>query len=211
MENKKIVIFGATGGTGRELVRQGLERGHSVTAFVRDPDKLGISHENLEIFTGDVFEYDSVKPAVSGQDAVISALGAPASVKEKVRSEGTKNIIRAMKETGVSRFICMTTIGMGESKVHLPLLFKYFLVPFILKDAFADSAVQEKYIVESDLDWTIVRPGSLTDKPATGGYRHGFSREEKVKAKVSRADVAAFMLDQIGDGSYLRKKPAISY
>lgn len=211
MEKKKITIFGATGGTGLQLVELALEKGFEVTAFVRNPEKIGIIHSNLNIFQGDVLDPKSVSDAIKGQDAVLSALGAPPRNKQKIRSEGTKNIIKAMQENGVKRFICMTTIGVGDSKPLLPFHFKYILVPFFLKGAFADTEVQERYIFESDLDWTIVRPGALTDKEKTGTYKHGFPNTEKIKAKVSRADVAEFMLKQLEDEKYLRKVTGISY
>jgi putative NADH-flavin reductase len=142
---------------------------------------------------------------------VLSALGAPAKVNDNVRSIGTNHIIRAMTESGVKRFICMTTLGIGDSREFLPFYFKYFIVPFILKDAFADSERQEKLIMESNLEWTIVRPANLTNGKRTEIYQHGFTASAKTKLKISRADVADFMLKQLSNNTYLRKTAGISY
>ncbi|MEW6126599.1 MAG: SDR family oxidoreductase [Acidobacteriota bacterium] len=211
MNTKNLLIVGATGGTGRQLVKQALEQNQTVTAFVRNPAKLGLEHKNLSILQGDVTDFEAVKRAVKNCDAVLSALGAPAKVKDNVRSIGTRNIIRAMEETGVQRFICMTTLGIGDSREILPFYFKYLIVPLILKEAFADSERQENLIMQSRLNWTIVRPANLTDGARTGTYQHGFAATAKTKLKISRADVADFMLKQLNDDNYLRKTPGISY
>lgn len=208
----KLLIFGSTGGTGRLLVERALALGHAVTAFARDPSKLDVAHTNLEVVRGDVMDFASVEKAVRGQEAVLSALGAPASQRDSVRSDGTQNIIRAMEESGVRRFVCMTTLGMGDSRDLLPFHYKYFIVPLVLRHAFADSEIQEDRIRRSNLDWTIVRPAALTNGDRTGAYRHGFSAKEKgLKIKVSRSDVADFMLGQLADDTYLRKTPGVSY
>jgi putative NADH-flavin reductase len=208
----KLVVFGATGGTGRQIVEQALAQGHAVTAFVRNPAKLDLKHPNLQIFQGDVMDATAVDRAMQGQEVVLSALGAPASQKDALRSEGTRHIIQAMQKNGVRRFVCMTTIGMGDSRKMLPFTYKYIIVPFILRSAFADSERQEGFIRQSQLDWTIVRPAALTDNNHTGVYRHGFPvMEKKLKFKISRADVADFMLKQLADAKYLHKTPALSY
>ena len=111
----KLIVFGATGGTGQHLVKQALAQGHMVTAFVRNPAKFGVSHPGLRIVQGDVLDAASVEQAVSGHDAVLAALGAPARDTNKVRSEGTRNIISAMEKTGVRRLVCQTSLGYGDS------------------------------------------------------------------------------------------------
>jgi putative NADH-flavin reductase len=208
----KLLIFGATRGTGYELIEQALGRGHQVTAFARDPGKIEIRHENLEVIQGDVLDPGSVERAVKGMEVVLSAIGAPPSSKDPVRSEGTRNIVRAMERFGVRRFISLSTHGVGDTRGTLPPLYKYILVPIFLRRVFADHEVQENYIRESHLDWTIVRPTALTDGRRTGSYRHGFSAAERnLKNKISRADVADFMLAQLSGNAYLRKTPALSY
>ena len=206
----KIVIFGATGSVGRELVAQGLALGHDVTAFVRDPGRLNVRHNRLSIVVGDALDAESVAAAIAGQQAVLCALGA--GRKGGVRAQGTANIIGGMRRHGVKRFVCQTTLGAGDSAAALTFFWKYIMFGLFLRDAFADHELQEKHIRESDLDWTIVRPAAFVDAPAGTGYRHGFpATETGLKLKISRADVAEFMLKQLTDDHYLRQAPALSY
>ena len=207
----KLIIFGSTGGTGRELVRQALERGHAVTAFAQDPAPLG-SRDGLSTVTGDVLDPVTVERAVAGHDVVLCALGKPATSPGRLRSEGTGNIVRSMQRSGLRRLLCISTIGIGETHTLLPPLYKYVLVPTLLRRTFAEHARQEAVISSSELDWTIVRAGVLTDDTPTGRFRHGFpATDGSVKVEIARADVADFMLDQIGETTYLRSAPSVSY
>lgn len=210
-----IIIFGASGGTGRHLVTQALTQGHQVTAFVRNPDTFDIRHPKLQVLQGDVLHLDAVTTAVKGHDAVLCALGRPANKTGQLRSAGTLNIIRAMQQTGINRLICQTSLGYGDSKTTLkrtPFIFRHIIVPYLLKKGFADHALQEQHIRESNLDWVIVRPGNLTDTPPTGKYRHGFAANDPhITVKVARADVADFMLKQLTSDQYLHKTPGLSY
>lgn len=211
----KLIVFGATGGTGQQIVQQALAQGHAVTAFVRNPAKFDRNHPNLRVVQGDVMDLASVERALPGHDVVLVALGASARDKGKVRAEGTRNVVRAMEATGVRRLVCQTSLGYGDSLQVLdraPLHFKYIIVPFFLRGVFADHELQEDVIKQSSLDWIIVRPGSLTDGERTGRYRHGFAASDKaITVNVSRADVADFMLKQLSDDTYLRKMPGLSY
>jgi putative NADH-flavin reductase len=209
----KLIIFGSTGGTGRQIVTQALEQGHDVTAFARSPEKLDQKHEKLKMVQGNVLDFASVERAIQGQDVVLCALGLSAIMdKTMLRANGTKNIIRAMEKTGVKRFICQSSAGVGDSSDTLPFLMKYLIVPFLLRRVFADHEIQENYIKESQLDWIIARPAALTDGERTGSYQHGFTADNKtVTNKVSRADTADFMLKQLVDNNYLHKTPCISY
>jgi len=211
----KLLIFGSTGGTGRHIVEQALEHGHTVTAFVRDPSKLSLQHPNLKTFKGDVMNRESLIPAMKGQDAVLSALGSPANKVGVLRSQGTKNIIEAMESTGIQRLICQTSLGYGDSLKVLDktsFIFKYIIVPFVLRKTFKDHEIQEQHIKKSKLDWVIVRPGNLTDKAKTGVYQHGFAATDKnIQVEVSRADVADFMLKQLNDRTYVHQTPGVSY
>jgi putative NADH-flavin reductase len=208
---KNIIIFGATGGTGQQLVEQALERNFIVSAFVRNPDKLDIKNEKLKVIAGNVLEYKDVVSAIKNQDVVFCCIGMPSSDKSGLRARGTAQIVKAMEETGITRLVCQSTIGFGDSKKMLPWHMKYIIVPLILKNAFADHDNQEKIIEKTNLDWTIVRPGNLTNGIRTREYKHGFDYAEKFKLIVSRADVADFMLNQIDNQKYLRKKVGISY
>ena len=208
----KLIIFGSTGSTGRQVVTQALEQGHDVTAFARSPEKLDQKHERLKIVRGNVLDFASVERAIQGQDVVLCTLGMPPMDKSNLRANGTQNIIQAMQKTGVKRFICQSSDGVGDSHDRLPFLMKYLIVPFMLRRAFADHEIQENHIKESQLDWIIVRPAALTDGERTGSYQHGFKADNKtVTNKVSRADTADFMLTQLADNNYLHKTPCISY
>src|SRR2546426_8941695 len=137
----RVLIFGATGRTGRELVRQALERGHEVTAFARNPSALPIRHERLQVVQGDILDKASIERAVAGQDAVISALGARTLRRSTVLSEGTKNILKAMRKHGVNRFVCMSSLGVGDSRGQLGPLYDFFLIPLLLRNVFADKQI----------------------------------------------------------------------
>ncbi|NIT61650.1 MAG: NAD(P)H-binding protein [Aliifodinibius sp.] len=206
----RLIIFGSTGSIGRQLVKQALEQGHTVTAFARDPVRVDIKHANLQVIQGDVLDPTSVEKAVRGHDAVLCSLGA--GRKGMVRSEGTRNIIRAMEKAGVRRFICQSTLGVGESRGNLNFVWKHLMFGLLLRPAYADHVSQENHVKRSHLDWTIVRPGAFTDGERTGQYRHGFPGTDKTtKLKISRADVADFMLKQLMDNTYLHQSPGLSY
>ena len=206
----KLLVFGSTGSIGQQLVRQGLGQGYLVTAFARDPSKLAIRHDNLKVVQGDVMDFPSVEKAVQGQDVVLCSLGAGA--KGVVRSRGTKNIIRAMEKTGVRRFVCQSSLGVGDSWGNLGFFWKYIMFRGILRQAYADHVSQEGHVRQSNTDWTIVRPAAFTDGNRTGEYRHGFpGNDTTMKLKISRADVADFMLKQLRYEAYLRKTPGLSY
>ncbi|HEY4643300.1 MAG TPA: SDR family oxidoreductase [Bacteroidota bacterium] len=209
----KLLIFGATGGTGRELVRQGLERGHTVTAFAREPSKVKLKNENLRIAKGNVLDYASVEDAVKDQDAVLSALGHKKFlIKTTILSKGTKNIITAMKNQGVRRFVCETSLGVGETRGKLGLYYTLFTIPFIVYFYFKDKGLQERYIKESGLDWVIVRPGQLTNGRKRGVYRHGPDVGNYIiTLRISRADVADFMLNQLTEDMYIHMAPGVAY
>jgi putative NADH-flavin reductase len=215
----ELIIFGATGRTGLALVSQALDEGHRVTAFVRNPKAMNVQHPDLTVVQGDVLDYESVHAAVRGQEVVLSVLGVNSFKKNTIISDGTQNIMKAMYEHHVKRFICVTTMGIGDSRkqkgwaymMPISLVFHLQRLP-ILRNQFVDRELQEEYIKNSTLDWIIVRPGGLTDGPRTGDYCHGFSiGDTTVKVKISRADVADFMLKNITDDSYLHKTPSISY
>ena len=208
----KLLVFGATGGTGQELVTQALEAGHSVSAYARDPSKIeDLQHERLSVVSGDVLDPDAVRNAVAGHDAVLSAIGAAAN-RTTLREEGTRNIIEAMGETGVKRLISLSSLGVGDSRTNLSFFTRYIVVGIFLRHAFADHERQEVVVKQSSLDWTIVRPPHLKDGPRTGSYRHGFSTTDRqIEGWISRADVADFMLAQLDDDKYLCKTPGVSY
>ena len=206
----KLLVFGATGSVGRQLVDQALEQGHTVTEFTRDTTKIDIKDDKLRVAQGDVMDPASVARAVQGHEAVLCSLGA--GRKGTVRSEGTRNIINAMEKAGVRRFICQSTLGAGDSRSNLNVFWKYIMFGMLLRPMYADHGRQENYVKQSRLDWTIVRPGAFTDGERTGQYRYGFPATDKTtELKISRADVADFMLKQLADDGYVHKTPGLSY
>lgn len=207
----KLLIIGSTGGTGRELVKQAIEQGHQVTAFARTPSKLGISHHNLRIAQGDVTSYGSIETAVAGQDAILCALGTKVIRKNTIQSDGTRNIVQAMQKSGVKRLVVETSLDVGDSRGQLGFFFAHVIRATFLRNIFEDKELQERIVRESGLDWIIVRPAMLTDGPPTGNYRAGFSASDKIARKISRADVADFMLKQTTSSEFLRQTPGLSY
>ena len=206
----KLIIFGATGTVGRHLVEQALLQGHRVTAFAREPLALKLDHQDLAHQAGDVLDPRAVADAVHGHDAVLIALGS--GRKGTVRSVGTKHVVDAMERRGIRRLVCQTTLGAGDSRALLNFFWKYIMFGLLLREVYADHETQEAFIRQSALDWIIVRPGAFTDGPATGTYQHGFPPTvKKIKSKISRADVANFMLQQLNDDTYLRQLPSLSY
>lgn len=208
---RRVLIVGATGGTGQQLVQQALQQGYEVTALVRNPAKLRLTHPELRVVKGDVLEYACVTTAMQGQDAVLSALGhRRLFVPSRVQSEGTENVLRAMKEQGVQRFVCETALGLGSSAGRMGLFGTLLFLPLVLPIYFWDKSRQEKAIGESDLDWIIVRPGILTNGAKRGTYRHGENVGSYIiPGRVSRADVADFMLKQLTDDTYVHKAPGL--
>lgn len=201
----RVLIIGATGGTGRHLVTQALDRGLEVTALVRDPAKLAIEHPRLRIIKGDILDAALVDAAVRGQDAVLSALGHKRFLgPSSILSEGTHNLIRAMEANEVRRLVCETSLGIGSSAGRMGLQYTLFVLPVILPFYFYDKTRQERLIAASSLEWVIVRPGALTDKPGRGLCRSGQSIGSYVATvSIAREDVARFMLDQLSDSSNL--------
>jgi putative NADH-flavin reductase len=204
----KLAIFGATGGTGAELVKQAIERGHSVTAFVRNPAKLANKGEGLTIVTGDIHNLTDVERSIQGQDAVICALGARDLKKTMIRTVGTVNIINAMKKNNLRRLIVVSAMGVGESWNSLSMVNKLFFA-ILLKSTREDHEAQEAAVKESGLDWTIIRPSGLVNAPRTGVYSVG----ENIRAKtsqISRADVADLILNDLEEGALAHRAVTIT-
>jgi putative NADH-flavin reductase len=209
----KVLIVGATGGTGRELVAQALERGHHVTALVRNPAGLAIRHPRLRIVCGNVLDAASLEEAMRGQEAVVSALGHKRFFRPtRILSEGTRNLLAAMEAAGVNRFVCETALGIGQSAGRMGVYYTLFVIPVILPFYFWDKARQERVIAQSRVNWIIARPGALTDGPRGGKYRRGAGIGSVLwTVRISRADVADFMLNQLTEDTYLRAAPGVCW
>ena len=208
----KVVIFGATGGTGKQLVEQALSGGHDVVAFARDRSKLGITQEHLNVVQGELSDRALIEEAIQGSDAVLSALGPRGRSKGEEIAQGTLNIVESMKKSGVRRLIITSTLSAKDPNDRPDFRTKAMvsLVKFAMHGAYEDIVRSAEIVRASDLDWTIVRLAMLNNKPRKGHVRMGYVGRGEVGAGISRADVADFMLKQISDLSYLRQAPAIS-
>ncbi|MGK9117306.1 NAD(P)-dependent oxidoreductase [Olivibacter jilunii] len=205
-----LIVFGSTGSIGTLIVKQALREGHRVTAFTRSPEKLQApASPLLHIFKGDLTDKTAIQEAVKNQEAVLCAIGD--GNKGSIRAIGTKNIIDAMKQEGIKRLICETTLGLGDSAGNLNFFWKYVMFGMLLKKAFKDHQLQEQHLVGSDLDYTIVRPSAFTAGERTDRYKIDFDSKAKgLSLKISRADVAGFMLKQVTSNEYIRKAVSIS-
>ena len=205
-----LTIFGATGSVGRHLVEQALKREHEVTAFARDPSAIATSHPKLTLHAGDVLDPAAVAAALEGRDAALITLGSR-SRKGTLRSAGTRHVVDGMRRHAVERLVCQTTLGCGDSWNNLDFFWKRIMFGWLIKDVLADHERQEGIVRASGLDWVIVRPAAFTNEPGGHGCRHGFAAAERGLAlKVPRADVADFMLRQLGEDGYLHRAPGLS-
>jgi len=210
-----VLIIGASRGIGREAVKAALRQGHSVRAFVRSIDRIGIEDPNLEKVAGDALDEGDVRAALDGVDVVVQALGVAAGPDMILRpvslfSEATRVFLPAMEEAGVRRLICVTGFGAGDSKDRIGCLQR---IPFtlVLGRAYDDKDVQEELIRASDLDWVIARPVVLIKGPRTGRYRVSEEPRQWRNGLISRADVADFVIGQVEDDRYLGKTPVLAY
>jgi putative NADH-flavin reductase len=209
----RIIVFGASGATGRHLVGQALADGHEVTAFVRNASRLDTRTGQLTVVVGDVAEATVVRSAIEGQDGVLSALGAATPLgRDRTLVDGVRHIVRAMEQSGVRRLVYLSFLGVREGRRQLSLVGRYLVAPTLLRNVVADHEVKERIIRQSTLDWVIVRPPRLTNGARRGNYRSGLDiRATSVIPRISRADLAEFMLRQLSDDAYVRNAPAVMY
>ena len=203
----RVLIIGASKGIGLETTRQALQAGHDVRALARSATAIAVSNPSLEKMRGDALKTEDVEAAVVGVDAVIQTLGV--GLGDLFRpvhlfSDATRVLIAAMRSQGVKRLICVTGFGAGDSRASISCLQR---LPFqiVFGRAYDDKSLQEQLIKESELDWTIARPGVLTNGPRTGRYRILSEATQWRNGIISRADVAEFLVRQIGDQTYIRK------
>jgi putative NADH-flavin reductase len=198
---KNILIIGAAGGIGRQSTELALAAGHHVTAILRDPRKLPLSHPNLNLFKGDILHPETYEQHLPATDLVVSAIGVSGSglgsdKPTTLYSAGNAALIAAMKRTGAKRvfFISASAIEISPALPFYVRLAEKYIVQKLLKHMYADLREMEKLIKESDLSWTIVRPPRLTDKAVTGHYRTAVNSFLKNCLQISRGDVAHFMI-----------------
>ena len=201
----KLVVLGASGGTGLEVVRQAMERGHSVTAFVRSPDRLKPFRDRITVKQGDLLNSGDLQPAIQGHDAVISAFGPRVPI-----SKADANLLHrfavaltsAMPRAGVKRAVVESVAFLFKDAIFPPA---YLLGRLFFPGTVADASAMERVFVESELDWTMVRPPELTDRPYTGKYRVREGHLPHFGFKISRADVADFMIKAVENHASSRK------
>jgi uncharacterized protein YbjT (DUF2867 family) len=208
----KILVLGATGGTGRLIVAQALARGYDVAALVRSVEK-GRDLKGAKLIVGDARDDKALREALKGRDAVISALGTPASPFREVNllSTATRALVSAMKAENVSRLVCITGIGAGDSAGHGGFVFDRLIFPLLLRKVYADKNRQEAIVRDSGLDWVVVRPSVLNDKPGRDKVRALTDLSGFRGGTISREDVASFVLDQLRADSWLHRSPLITW
>jgi putative NADH-flavin reductase len=223
----KLTIFAASGGIGSQILQQAVRAGHQVTAVVRDPKRLPRSRDGLRVITADLLAADprSIESAVAGADAVLSGLGASSIAEAGIAARGTRAIVDAMQATGVRRIIVisaapvstMSSPGRPNPPRHDPgegFFMRYVISPFIkfvLRKVYADHALMEDVLRDSDLDWTVFRPPRLTDKPLTREYRTALGQNLRGGFLISRADVAHAMLSSLNQLATIRRSVGIAY
>jgi putative NADH-flavin reductase len=198
----RYTVFGATGGTGREVVRQAVEAGHEVTAVVRDAARLPVRHDLLKAVTADVCDPEALRPLVAGADAALSALGSPTNKGVGIASAGTRAIVRALEAAGVERFVAVSAAPVGEQPGDESALFRAVGTPLVrrvFKSVYADLDVMEDVVRRSALSWTLLRPPKLTDKPGTGHWVLREGTGVPRRHTITRADLASAMLAAAGD------------
>jgi putative NADH-flavin reductase len=204
----KLTIFGASGATGTCLVRKALEAGHEVTAVVRDPARLTVpAQPRLHVITADVMDPASISPAVADADAVITAIAPHGTGPSTLRQDSTRSIIQVMGKTGARRlqFISGSIVADEGESPYLRYLIKPVARRTFLRHVTADFLATEQEIQASDLDWTIFRPPSLTDRPARGSYRVAVERSLPRCFSITRADLAACMLSALDDPATIHR------
>ena len=209
----KILVVGASRGIGLEVVKLALAQSHDVTALLRDPARLSLEDERLRKFRGDALDSEDVARAVAGQDAVCSCVGVGGLTRQPVSlfSRGARNLLAALESAPRTRLVVVTGIGAGDSRGRGGFFYDKIFQPLLLKTIYEDKDREEALIEASNANWLIVRPGLLTNGPRTGKYRVITDAEASVGGRISRADVADFILNEIERPSRFRQTPALIY
>jgi len=210
---KKIIIFGASGGTGLEVTSQALEAGHHVTAILRHPEVFPVRHEQLRIIKGDVLEPQTYENAFFGVDAVISCLGTRSREFTTVYSEGVANIISEMKKVEVTRIICLSA-GAVEIDPNASFIMKFIMkniLQRLFKYSYADMLLMEKMLLDSKLDWTVIRPPRLMNGDKKQNYRTSLNDFIPNMSTLNRSDLADYILHHLDDEKTYKCRVDISY
>ncbi|MFF9912300.1 NAD(P)-dependent oxidoreductase [Streptomyces sp. NPDC013457] len=212
----KLTVFGATGGVGREIVRQALAEGHDVTAAVRDPARFavtGVAGERLEVHRADLADPEALRAAVAGKDAVLSGLGARTRADAGVAAKLTRSVLAAMDAEGVRRLVVVSAAPLGPVPDGQSIIEKAVLpiINTLYKDIYADLRVMEGELAASATEWTSVRPPKLTNKPVTGRYRTVVGGTPPRGRTLARADVAHAMLATLADPATVKQAVGVAY
>jgi uncharacterized protein YbjT (DUF2867 family) len=208
----KVLVLGATGGTGRCLVREARANGHAVVALVRSVAKAG-DLSGVQVVEGDARDPRALAAALQGCSGVISALGTPLSPFREVTllSTASRSLVDAMVRQNVRRLVCITGLGAGDSRGHGGFFFDSIFLPLLLRNVYADKNRQEDVVRGSGLDWVLVRPVVLTDKPPRGKVEALTDLSQVHGGTIARGDVAAFAVDQLTDDRWLHQAPLIKW
>ncbi|MEZ4618278.1 MAG: SDR family oxidoreductase [Caldilineaceae bacterium] len=206
-----VTIFGSTGGTGKELVKQALATGYDVTVYVRNPDRLSVTNDRLKVIQGNLDEPDKIEEAIAGTDVVLSALGPTSNKPGKPVTKGMGHIVAAMEKQNVARLIVATGAGVADPNDKPQLIGQLFGLALRLfaRHVLADSQAMVAIVRNSNLKWIVVRAPRLIDKSGTGQTKVGYAGQGP-GTQLSRADFARFMLEQINDDTWLHKAPMLS-
>ncbi|MEU6977441.1 MULTISPECIES: NAD(P)H-binding protein [unclassified Streptomyces] len=209
----KLTVFGATGGIGREIVRQALASGHEVTAVVRDPAGFTVGGDKLAVFRSDLSDPEALREAVAGRDAVLSGLGARTRADAGVAARLTRSVLRAMEAADTRRLLVVSAAPVGPVPDGQAVVDKAMLaiVNSVLKDVYADLRAMEAELAASATDWTSVRPPKLTNKPLTGRYRSVVGGNPPRGRSLARADVAHAMLAMVDDPATVKQGVGVAY
>jgi len=208
----KVLLFGATGFTGKAVLPELLEKGHNVTALVRSKQKVKISHPNLKLIEGNVLDRELMNRAMQGQEAVINCLGKNKGSDKNLLSSFTEKVIKSMNQNKVSRLIALSNVGAGDSYKTQPFVFRRILLPTILKwlqELIEDKNIMEPMIQKSNLNWTILRFPKISEKPSK--KRILISHDGRgLSFSISLKDCAKFIVSQLEDNSLYFQSPSIS-
>ena len=208
-----IAVLGANGGIGRQVVQTALRYGHKVTAILRTPSKLAINHPDLKIVTGDVLKPETLEEHLKNKDAAVSAIGKNSIKETTLYSQGSKNLLKVLENTGTCRvfFISASGLEVNPSFNFVIKLAERFVLQKLLKNSFADLLRMERIVKESNQNWTIIRPPQLTNKPFTGHYRYSINTFLTKGLKISRADLADFIISSLNNESTYKKTVEVGY
>jgi putative NADH-flavin reductase len=206
-----ILVIGGSAGIGLETVKLALARGHTVTMMSRAPDKAGLEHPSLTLFPGSILDASATNTAVQGQDAVVISIGmGPTREPVSLFSEGARNVLAGMTANGVARLLTVTGIGVAETRGHGSFFYDNILQPLALNTIYEDKEKQEVMVRASQLQWTLLRPGFLTDDEPTGSYRVITDITGVTVGDISRADTAHYIIAALEQQLHIEEAPILS-